>query len=90
MKARDVTRFEVIDATGRAYTARFVSITMSYQDDGRTLKVMVRPRDRRALKARSQIKNPITGTWTKRDDSSGKFMDVKADPKPFKGVRREK
>jgi len=48
--------------------------------------------DRRvgAVKSRSQIKNPITGTWTKRDDKSGKFMDVKADPKPFKGVRKEK
>jgi hypothetical protein len=43
-----------------------------------------------AVKARSQIKNPITGTWTKRNDKSGKFMDVKADPKPFKGVRRER
>jgi hypothetical protein len=48
--------------------------------------------DRRvgAVKARSQIKNPITGTWTKRDDRSGKFLDVKADPKPFKGVRHRK
>lgn len=35
-----------------------------------------------------QIKNPITGTWTKRDDKSGKFVDVKVDPKPFKGVRK--
>ena len=43
-----------------------------------------------AVKTRSQIKNPITGTWTKRDDKSGKFMDVKADPKPFVGVRKEK
>ena len=33
-----------------------------------------------AVKTRSQVKNPITGTWTKRDDKSGKFMDVKADP----------
>lgn len=41
-----------------------------------------------AVKARSQVKNPITGTWTKRDDKTGKFMDVKADPKPFKGVRK--
>ena len=41
-----------------------------------------------AVKSRSQIKNPLTGTWTKRDDKSGKFMDVKANPKPFKGVRR--
>lgn len=43
-----------------------------------------------AVKTRSQIKNPITGTWTKRDDKSGKFMDVKADTKPFKGVRMTK
>jgi hypothetical protein len=43
-----------------------------------------------AVKARSQIKNPITGTWTKRDNKTGKFMDVKADPKPFKGVRKGK
>lgn len=43
-----------------------------------------------AVKTRSQTPNPITGTWTKRDDKSGKFMDVKADPKPFKGVRKPK
>jgi len=47
--------------------------------------------DRRVgtVKARSQIMNPITGTWTKRDNKSGKFIDVKADPRPFKGVRKE-
>jgi hypothetical protein len=43
-----------------------------------------------AVKSRSQIKNPVTGTWTKRDDKTGKFLDVKADPKPFKGVRKER
>jgi hypothetical protein len=43
-----------------------------------------------AVKSRSQLKNPLTGTWTKRDDKSGKFMDVKADPKPFKGVHKER
>jgi len=41
-----------------------------------------------AVKSRSQIKNLVTGTRTKRDDKSGKFMDVKANPKPFKGVRK--
>ena len=48
--------------------------------------------DRRigAVKSRSQIKNPVTGTWTKRDDKTGKFMDVKSDLKPFKGVRKDK
>jgi hypothetical protein len=43
-----------------------------------------------AVKTRSQVKNPVTGKWTKRDDKSGKFMDQKADSKPFKGVRKEK
>lgn len=42
-----------------------------------------------AVKKRSQLANPITKTWTKRDDSSGEFIDVKADPKKFKGVTRE-
>ena len=48
--------------------------------------------DRRigAVKSRSQIKNPVTGTLTKRDDKTGKFMDVKNDLKPFKGVRKDK
>jgi hypothetical protein len=43
-----------------------------------------------AVKKRSQVKNAITGTWSKRNDITGKFMDVKANPKPFKGVRKEK
>lgn len=42
-----------------------------------------------AVKRRSQIKNKLTGTWTKRDDETGKFLDVKADKKPFKGVRKK-
>ena len=48
--------------------------------------------DRRvgAVKGRSQVKNPLTGDWTKRDAKSGKFMDQKEGGKPFKGVRKEK
>lgn len=42
-----------------------------------------------AVKSRSQIKNKLTGTWTKRDDKTGKFLDVKDDKKPFKGVRKK-
>ncbi len=42
------------------------------------------------VKKRSQVLNPKTGRYTKRDDVSGKFMDGKADAKPFKGVRKEK
>jgi len=37
-----LARIEVIDETGRAYVRRGVSVTLSYQDDGRTLKVFVK------------------------------------------------
>lgn len=43
-----------------------------------------------AVKQRSQIKNPKTGLWTKRDSKTGKFMDVKTTGGKFKGVRKEK
>jgi hypothetical protein len=43
-----------------------------------------------AVKERSQIFNPTTGHYIKRDATSGKFLEVKTDGKPFKGVRREK
>lgn len=41
--ADTVTRFEVIDETGRTYVREGVSITLSYQDDGRTLKAFLKP-----------------------------------------------
>ncbi len=43
-----------------------------------------------AVSKRSQVFNPKTETWTKRDSDTGRFMDGKADNKPFKGVRKEK
>lgn len=43
-----------------------------------------------AVRNRSQVYNPVTGTYTKRDANTGRFMDVKKDGKPFKGVRKEK
>lgn len=43
-----------------------------------------------AVKERSQVFNPKTEHWTKRDANTGRFMDQKADTKPFKGVRKEK
>lgn len=44
-----------------------------------------------AVKDRSQVYNPKTDKWVKRDSETGKFMDVKTtDNKPFKGVRKEK
>jgi len=43
-----------------------------------------------AVKDRSQVLNPVTKQWVKRDSDTGQFMDVKKDGKRFKGVRREK
>ncbi|AUG52537.1 hypothetical protein CSC3H3_07260 [Thalassospira marina] len=42
------------------------------------------------VKGRSQVYNPKTETWTKRDTSTGRFMDGKKDGSPFKGVRKER
>jgi hypothetical protein len=43
-----------------------------------------------AVRDRSQVHNPRNDRWVKRDTDSGRFLDLKADPKPFKGVRRER
>jgi hypothetical protein len=42
------------------------------------------------IERRSQINNPITGTWTKRENRGAKFMDVKAVARPFSGIRKGK
>jgi hypothetical protein len=41
-----VTRIEVIDETGRVYARWNVVIHQSYQDEGRTLKVFVKEREK--------------------------------------------
>jgi hypothetical protein len=43
-----------------------------------------------AVRDRSQTRNPQTGLWTKRDTSTGRFLDVKKSGGTFRGVRREK
>ncbi len=43
-----------------------------------------------AVKKRSQVHNPQNNRWVKRNAEDGRFMDQKADDKPFKGVRKEK
>lgn len=43
-----------------------------------------------AVRDRSQVYNPKTETWVKRNKDDGRFMDQKADGTPFKGVRKEK
>ncbi|MBO6534048.1 MAG: hypothetical protein JJ885_08025 [Muricauda sp.] len=39
-----------------------------------------------AVKNRSQVLNPKTGLYVKRDSNSGRFMDVKTSGGKFKGV----
>ncbi len=43
-----------------------------------------------AVKERSQAFNQVNERWTKRDTTTGKFIDQKADKTQFKGVRKEK
>jgi hypothetical protein len=43
-----------------------------------------------AVKNRSQVFNEKIDRFIKRDSDTGKFMNVKSDKKPFKGVRKEK
>ena len=43
-----------------------------------------------AVRDRSQVFNPHTDRWVKRDAETGRFLDQKADKDRFKGVRREK
>ena len=44
-----------------------------------------------AVRNRTQVQNPKTGLWVKRDSVTGRFMDVKtSSDKPFKGVIKEK
>ena len=46
MQSETVTRFEVIDETGRAMVKYNVSVELSYQDDGRTLKIFLKEEDK--------------------------------------------
>jgi len=43
-----------------------------------------------AIKDRSQTYNPKNGTYVKRNGDTGRFMDMKQDARPFKGVTKEK
>lgn len=42
-----------------------------------------------AVKNRSQVHNPQSDRWIKRDTDTGRFIDQKSDDKPFKGVTKE-
>ncbi|XMO85032.1 hypothetical protein AAFN75_09560 [Algibacter sp. AS12] len=43
-----------------------------------------------AVKQRSQVLNPKTNLYVKRNAETGQFMDVKTSGGKFKGVRKEK
>ncbi len=43
-----------------------------------------------SVSGRSQVQNPKTGLFVKRNDSTGKFMSVKTSGGTFKGVAKEK
>ncbi len=43
-----------------------------------------------AVRQRSQVFNPRTGLYVKRNAENGQFMDVKQDGTPCKGVRKER
>lgn len=43
-----------------------------------------------AVRGRSQVLNPKTNAFVKRDAKTGRFMDGKSDGAPFEGVRKEK
>lgn len=38
-------------------------------------------------RSQTQMRN---GAWVKRDATTGRFMNVKSDDRPFKGVRKER
>ncbi|MBD8650611.1 hypothetical protein IFT66_05920 [Rhizobium sp. CFBP 13726] len=41
---------------------------------------------RGAVKERVQIQNPVTGRWVKIDTATGRIIDEKKTPGPYKGV----
>jgi hypothetical protein len=43
-----------------------------------------------AVRGRSQVRNPLTRIWVKRDSANGRFLGGKTGGGKFKGVRRER
>ena len=43
-----------------------------------------------SVKDRSQVQNPRTGLFTKRDDTTGRFTAVKTTGGAFKGIAHER
>jgi len=43
-----------------------------------------------AVRQRSQVMNDTIHRFVKRDRETGKFISVKSNNKPYKGIRKEK
>jgi hypothetical protein len=41
------------------------------------------------VKGRVQVQNPVTKRWIKIDKRSGRIVDVKKTPGPFKGIAKQ-
>jgi hypothetical protein len=41
-----------------------------------------------AVKERIQVKNPLTKQWVKIDTTSGRILDAKKTPGPYKGIEK--
>ena len=50
----DITRVEIIDETGRVFSRWNQNVTLSYQDEGRTLKIFIESK---------KCKNPFDGIF---------------------------
>ena len=43
-----------------------------------------------AVAGRTQVQNPKTGMWIKRDTTTGRFVQAKRSGGSFRGVKKEK
>lgn len=43
-----------------------------------------------SVDGRSQVFNPRTDNWVKRNDKGGRFLSQKTDGDPYKGVTKER
>lgn len=41
-----------------------------------------------AISKRVQVKNPVTKRWVKIDTETGKIIDHKKSPRPYKNIRK--
>jgi len=42
------------------------------------------------IKSRVQVKNPVTERWVKIDTTTGRIVDHKKTPGPYKGIKKKR